>query len=69
MIGLGGVGDLTQEGVGGVARGVEADFVDAVGLVRWNGEAGGHDGGGEKGGEVDEEHVGDLNVGSRGGQE
>jgi hypothetical protein len=38
-------------------------------LVRWNGEAGGHDGGGEKGGEVDEEHVGDLNVGSRGGQE
>lgn len=69
VMGLGGVGELAQEGVGGAAGGVEADFIDTVGLVGGNGEAGGHSGGGKKGGEVDGEHVDDLDVVSCGVQE
>ena len=55
--------------MGRVARRVEADFVDTIGLVGWDGEAGSHGGGGEEGGEVDEVHVGDLGAGLCGVQE
>ena len=33
VMGLGGVGDLAQEGVDGAAGGVEADFIDTVGWL------------------------------------
>jgi hypothetical protein len=65
-MGLGGVGDLAQEGVSGAAGVVETDFIDTIDLVGGNGEAGSHGGGGEEDGGVHEVHVEDLDVGSCG---